>query len=68
MNKTLIDRRQNLDLRRQFDRAFLDLSVILPLYRDESHMEVITSYLKTYNLLVGHDGAKGRLIYKLGEV
>ncbi len=69
MNKTLKqDRRQETELRKQFDKAFTDLSDILPFYKANKHLKVITGYLKAYNLLNGHDSAKGRLIIKLGVI
>ena len=66
MTNQYIDKRQNTSLRLDFDKAFNDLSIILPCYSEKMRLAVIMSYLKAYRLLEGYDGAKGRLIVKLG--
>ena len=66
--KTRSNNRENQELRRDFNRALYDLGLILPLYKASEHNSVINGYLKAYNLLSGHDSAKGRLFYLLGEL
>ena len=67
-NTLTIGRRHSEDTRQEFNRAFNDLSLILIGYNKQDHYEVIISYLSAYKLLIGKDGAKGRLIDKLGEI
>ncbi len=66
--QTYTDNRQETELRKQFNKAYRDLALLLPCYRSEARFEVIEGYLKAFALLKGNDTVKGRLINRLSWV
>lgn len=49
----------------EFDKAYTDLSDLLPCYAAKYHYKVFVSYLGANSLLIGKDAAKGRLLVTL---
>ncbi len=63
---TLIEKRQNLILRDEYNRTLINCRDILGCYSIELREKVLLNYLTAYNVLC-NDCARGRLIYQLRE-
>ncbi len=63
---TLLEQRQDLVLRDEYDRTLINLRDILSCYSNEIREEILLNYLKAYNVLC-NDCARGRLIIQLRE-
>ena len=60
----MIEKRQHLILRDEYDRTLINCREILQCYSFELRERVLLNYLITYNVLC-NDCARGRLIYQL---
>lgn len=62
----MIEKRQNLEIRTQFNQAYDDLKDILSCYDRQYHKQVISNYLRA-NKINFNDTIKGRLFFLLWD-
>lgn len=62
-----MEKRQNIELRKTFNKLYNELSIILPCYSFNDRYSVIKAYIKIHGQTLT-DSAKGRLLYRLGGI